>query len=168
VTALSPAGAWRSDADYRAIATPSRIFYAIVGLILFLVRWFAGSAWLRKTLLRQTMAHGERLSAGEFLACCAAWRERGSCAACCGRWAATDRSRRSTPAPCRSGSPGAVPTPSFRTPVTARRSSSASAASTRTTVPGVGHVPMYDDPERVAASIVEVTRRVDAAQRQSA
>jgi pimeloyl-ACP methyl ester carboxylesterase len=35
VTAFSPAGAWRSDADYQAIAKPFRIFYAIVGLILF-------------------------------------------------------------------------------------------------------------------------------------
>ena len=48
VTAFSPAGAWRSDEDYRAIATPFRIFYALVDAILFTVTLFAGSAWLRR------------------------------------------------------------------------------------------------------------------------
>ncbi|MDR3453355.1 MAG: hypothetical protein P4L96_11225 [Rhodoferax sp.] len=31
------------------------------------------------------------------------------------------------------------------------------------TVPGVGHVPMYDDPGRVTANILGVTGPVDAA-----
>ena len=30
-----------------------------------------------------------------------------------------------------------------------------------TVVPGVGHVPMYDDPERVAVQILEVTAAAD-------
>jgi pimeloyl-ACP methyl ester carboxylesterase len=30
-------------------------------------------------------------------------------------------------------------------------------------IPGVGHVPMYDDPQAVAAEILAVTSRVDAA-----
>jgi len=67
VVAFSPAGGWRTDEDYRAVATPFRIFYALVGVILFLVTWFAGSAWLRKTLAKQTMEHGDRVPAGEFL-----------------------------------------------------------------------------------------------------
>lgn len=165
VTALSPAGAWRSDADYRAIATPFRIFYAIVGLILFLVRPFAGSAWLRKTLLRQTMQHGERLSAGEFLGMLRAMAKTPILRPLLGTMG-----RDGPVAPLEAGAVpiriawgGAdqvIPFPKYGQPFVERvRGSQA------TTVVGVGHVPMFDDPAQVAATILEVTGRADAAGR---
>jgi pimeloyl-ACP methyl ester carboxylesterase len=67
VVAFSPAGGWRNEADYRAIATPFRVFYAVVGVVLFLVTWLARFAWLRRALTAQAMAHGERQSPQAFL-----------------------------------------------------------------------------------------------------
>ena len=168
VTALSPAGAWRSDADYRAIATPFRVFYALVGLILVLVRWFAGSAWLRKTLLRQTMEHGERLSAAEFVGMLAAMSRTHIL-----RGLLRTMGRDGPVAPLDAGTvpiriawggaDAVIPYPRYGAPFVERiRPVDA------TTVPGVGHVPMYDDPARVVASILEVTQRADAAQAQPA
>lgn len=163
VTAFSPAGAWRSDADYRAISTPFRIFYAIVGVVLFLVRWFAGSAWLRKTLMHQTMEHGERLAPNEFLA---VLRAMANCRILPGLLRTMGRHGPVAPldpgaVPIRiawGGVDKVIPFPRYGAPFDERiRGVEA------TTVPGVGHVPMYDDPEKIVASILEVTRPVDAA-----
>jgi pimeloyl-ACP methyl ester carboxylesterase len=163
VTAFSPAGAWRSDADYRAIATPFRIFYAIVGVILFLVRWFAGSAWLRKTLMRQTMEHGERLAPGDFVA---GLRAMANTTILRGLLRTMGRDGPVAPldagaVPVRiawGGADAVIPFDRYGAPFVERiRGVDA------TTVPGAGHVPTYDEPEKIVASILEVTRPVDAA-----
>jgi pimeloyl-ACP methyl ester carboxylesterase len=163
VTALSPAGAWRNDADYRAIATPFRIFYTLVGVMLFVVRPFARVARLRRTLMRQTMVHGERMTAREFVGALRAMaqtrilrgllRTMGSD----GPVAPLDAGQ----VPIRvawGGVDAVIPYDRYGAPFVERiRGVEA------ITVPGVGHVPMYDDPERVVASILDVTRRVDRA-----
>ena len=164
VTAFSPAGAWRSDADYRAIATPFRIFYALVGFILVLVRWFAGSAWLRKTLMRQTMEHGDRMPPDQFLAALRAMAHtrilRGLLRTMGRDGPVAPLDERAVPIRIAwGGADRVIPYPSYGAPFVERiRGVDA------TTVPGVGHVPMYDDPERVVASILEVTQRADTAQ----
>jgi pimeloyl-ACP methyl ester carboxylesterase len=163
VTAFSPAGAWRSDADYQAIAKPFRIFYAIVGLILFLVRWFAGSAWLRKTLMRQTMEHGDRVAPRDFVA---ALRGMANTSVLRGLLRTMGRDGPVAPldagaVPVRiawGGADAVIPYARYGAPFVERiRGVDA------TTVPGAGHVPMYDEPEKIVASILEVTRPVDAA-----
>jgi pimeloyl-ACP methyl ester carboxylesterase len=163
VTAFSPAGAWRSDADYRAIANPFRIFYALVGVILFLVRWFAGSAWLRKALMRQTMEHGERVAPRDFIA---ALRAMANTSILRGLLRTMGRDGPVAPldagaVPVRiawGGADAVIPFDRYGAPFVERiRGVDA------TTVPGAGHVPMYDEPEKIVASILEVTRPVDAA-----
>jgi len=163
VTAFSPAGAWRSDADYRAIANPFRIFYAIVGVILFLVRGFAGSAWVRKTLMRQTMEHGERVAPRDFIA---ALRAMAHTSILRGLLRTMGRDGPVAPldagaVPIRiawGGADAVIPFERYGAPFVERiRGVDA------TTVPGAGHVPMYDEPEKIVASILEVTRPVDAA-----
>ena len=67
VTAFSPAGGWRTDEDYRAIATPFKIFYAVVGAILILTKPFARFSWVRRILTKEMMAQGERMPPEDFL-----------------------------------------------------------------------------------------------------
>jgi len=163
VTAFSPAGGWRTDEDYRAIATPFRIFYAIVGVILFIATLFAGSAWLRKTLTRQTMEHGERMSSAEFLGSLRAMSKtrvfRGLIRTMGrdGPVAALDAGT----VPIRvawGGCDQVIPFQRYGEPFIARIQ-----GVDATTVAGVGHVPMYDAPERIVSNILDVTGPVDAA-----
>jgi pimeloyl-ACP methyl ester carboxylesterase len=163
VTAFSPAGAWRTEADYRAVATPFRVFYAIVGVILFIARLLGGATWLRKALTRQMMKHGERLSAADFL---------GMLRAMAGttvlRGLLRTMGRDGGVAPLDAGSiptriawggcDAVIPWARYGEPFVERI-----AGVEATTVSGVGHVPMYDDPGRIATSILEVTRRAEQA-----
>ncbi|HRH85239.1 MAG TPA: alpha/beta fold hydrolase [Rubrivivax sp.] len=161
VTAFSPAGAWRSDADYRAVATPFRIFYAIVGVILFIARLFNGATWLRKALTRQMMEHGERLSAADFLGMLRAMANTSVL-----RGLLRTMGRDGPVAPLDAGSvpiriawgacDAVIPYPRYGAPFVERIGGAEA-----TTVAGVGHVPTYDDPARIAASILEVTRRAE-------
>ena len=163
VTAFSPAGAWRSDADYEAVAKPFRIFYAIVGVILFLVRAFAGWGWLRKTLMRQTMEHGDRVPQRDFLA---ALRAMANTPILRGLLRTMGRDGPVAPldagaVPVRiawGGADAVIPYARYGAPFVERVH-----GVDVTTVAGAGHVPMYDQPERIVASILEVTRPVDAA-----
>jgi pimeloyl-ACP methyl ester carboxylesterase len=161
VTAFSPAGGWRTDADYRAVATPFRIFYAIVGLLLMIARLFGGAAWLRKTLTRQMMEHGERLSAADFLGMLRAMARTSVL-----RGLLRTMGRDGPVAPFEAGRvpiriawggcDAVIPYLRYGVPFVARIGGAEA-----TTVPGVGHVPMYDDPARIAADILEVTRRAE-------
>jgi pimeloyl-ACP methyl ester carboxylesterase len=162
VTAFSPAGAWRSAEDYRAIATPFRIFYALVNIILFLVTLFAGSAWLRKTLLKQTMEHGERLSASAFRDML---RAMGRTDVLRGLLRTMGRDGPVAPldagrVPIRiawGGADKVIPFDRYGEPFVERIH-----GAEVTTIAGVGHVPMYDAPEAIVANILEVAGRADA------
>jgi pimeloyl-ACP methyl ester carboxylesterase len=163
VTAFSPAGAWRSDADYRAVATPFRIFYAIVGVLLLGARLLGGATWLRKALTRQMMEHGERLAAADLLGMLRAMANTGVLRGLLrtmgrdGPVAPLDARR----VPIRiawGGSDAVIPFPRYGAPFVERI-----AGAEMTTVTGVGHVPMYDDPARIAGNILEVTQRVEQA-----
>ena len=162
VTAFSPAGGWQSDEDYRSIAIRFRIAFALIGIVLFVVRLFSGSTWLRKVLMKQSMEHGERLSAAEFLA----------------GLKAMARTRVFVPllrtmgrdGPVAPLDPGSVPVriawSGCDVVIPYARYGALFGERIRgaeeTTLEGVGHVPMLDDPARVVASILEVTTPVDA------
>jgi pimeloyl-ACP methyl ester carboxylesterase len=163
VTALSPAGGWRTDADYRAVATPFRIFYALVGMILLLVKWFVGSAWLRKTLAKQTMQHGERIAPADFLAML-----RGMAKTSVMRGMLLTMGRDGPIAPL---DPGPIPVivawgehdrvipfERYGAPWVERVP-----GATLVQTAGAGHVPMYDNPEGVVAHILSTTASVDRA-----
>ena len=166
VTAFSPAGGWRTDEDYRAVSTPFRIFYALVGVILFVTRLFAGAAWLRKALTRQMMEHGERLAAADFLGMLRAMAKTRVL-----RGLLRTMARDGPVAPLDAGSvpiriawggcDAVIPYPRYGEPFVERIHGAEA-----TTVPGVGHVPMYDDPARIVANILDVTSRVDAPTRE--
>ena len=168
VTAFSPAGGWRTDADYRAIATPFRIFYAIAGFILFVATLFASSTWLRKTLTRQTMEHGERLSSEDFLGML-----RAMCKTRVFRGLIRTMGRDGPVAPLDAGAvpirvawggcDQVIPFQRYGEPFIQRIH-----GVDATTIAGVGHVPMYDDPASIVSSILEVTGPVDAAARRLA
>ncbi|HEV7575227.1 MAG TPA: alpha/beta fold hydrolase [Caldimonas sp.] len=161
VTALSPAGGWRTDADYRAISIRFRIAYALIGLALFIATLFPGSVWLRKLMTKQAMQHGERLSPAEFLASLRSMA----------------RTRVFVPllrtmgrdGPVAALDPGRVPVRvawgACDAVIPYRRYGKLFGerivGAEETVVEGVGHVPMYDEPERVVASILDVTTRVD-------
>jgi pimeloyl-ACP methyl ester carboxylesterase len=163
VTALSPAGGWRADDDYRAIAMRFRIAFALIGAILSVARLFSGSVWLRKALTKQTMEHGERLSAKDFIDSLRAMsktRVFGALLRTMGR-----------DGPVAPLDPGRVPVRvawgGCDAVIPYRRYGELFGerihGAEETTIPGVGHVPMVDDPQRVVASILEVTTPVDAA-----
>jgi pimeloyl-ACP methyl ester carboxylesterase len=162
VTAFSPAGGWRTDADYRAVSIRFRIAYALIGVALFVATLFSGSTWLRKLLTKQAMEHGERLTPAEFVGSLRAMaktrifvpllRTMGRD----GPVAALDPGR----VPVRvawGGCDAVIPYRRYGE-LFGERIVGAEAM----TVEGVGHVPMLDDPGRVVASILEVTTPVDA------
>jgi pimeloyl-ACP methyl ester carboxylesterase len=168
VVAFSPAGAWRSADDYRAVAAPFRIVQALVGLILILAAWLARFSWARRVLTRQTMTHGERMTRLELLAALRAMantRVLPALLRTMGRdgpiaplsatavpitiaWGEHDR----VIPYVRYGAP-------FRDRITGL---------IETVVPDAGHVPMWDNPDEVAAQILRVTAAVDARQHESA
>ena len=163
VTAFSPAGGWRTDDDYRAISIRFRIAFALIGVILFVATLFSGSAWLRKVLTKQTMEHGERLGPGEFLGSLRAMAKTRVFRALLrtmgrdGPVAPLDPGR----VPVRvawGGCDAVIPYRRYGE-LFGERIVGAEA----TTVPGVGHVPMLDEPGRVVASILDVTTPVDVA-----
>ena len=165
VTVFSPAGGWRTDDDYRAISIRFRIAYALIGVILFVATLFSGSTWLRKVLTKQTMEHGERLSAAEFLASLRAMAKT--------RIFLPLLRTMGRDGPVASLDPGRVPVRvawgGCDAVIPYRRYGELFGerilGAEETTVEGVGHVPMLDEPGRVVASILELTTPVDAAVR---
>jgi pimeloyl-ACP methyl ester carboxylesterase len=161
VIAFSPAGGWRSDQDYMAVAKSLKIFYALVGMMLVVLTPFARFGWLRKVLLKQTMEHGERFPAADF---CASLRAMSKTTAVPGLLRTMGRDGPVAPMdvvdiPVRiawSECDRVIPFERYGQPYVERiRGAEA------TTVRGVGHVPMYDDPEQVVANILEVTSKAN-------
>jgi pimeloyl-ACP methyl ester carboxylesterase len=162
VTAFSPAGGWRTDADYEAVARPFRIFRAIIGIVIVLTTLFLGFAWLRRLMAKQTMEHGDRVPAQDF---------RDS-------MKAMKRNRVLLPLLRTMGRDGPVHPLAAKIPIRIAWSERDAVipyerygvpllerihGAERTIVPGVGHVPMYDDPDAVVANILEVTAKAEAA-----
>ncbi|MDL5155400.1 alpha/beta fold hydrolase [Actinomycetospora termitidis] len=161
--ALSPAGAWRSGWDLRRLLWTFRVLRVVArpafGPVL------AARPRLRRALVRKTMEHGERLppelvpdmiadvrGCDVLLPLLDAAVAHGSTRVlrdlpCPVRiaWAEHDRMIpwRSYGAPMRDVVPGAE----------------------FVRLPGVGHVPMWDDPQLVVDTVLGVTRAVDAGER---
>jgi pimeloyl-ACP methyl ester carboxylesterase len=164
VTALSPAGGWFDVAHYRQIARRFRIFYALMPLILFLTSPFLGFAGFRRVLGRETMEHADRVPATEFRNSLRAMVKNRIFLALL-RTMGRDGPLRALDAghvPIRIAwceHDRVIPFEKYGLPIVA-----ALPAAETAVIAGVGHVPMYDDPEAVAAQILDVTSRVDAAE----
>lgn len=161
VTAFSPAGGWRTDADYEAVAKPFRIFRAIIGAVIVLTTLFLGFAWVRRLLARETMEHGDRVPASEFRASMKAMQRNRvllPLLRTMGRDGPVQRLDAKIPIRIAWGERDAViPYERYGRPLLERVHGAEG-----TLVPGVGHVPMYDDPEAVVANILEVVARAEA------
>jgi pimeloyl-ACP methyl ester carboxylesterase len=163
VTAFSPAGGWRSDDDYRAIAGSFRIFYALVDVVRFLLVPVARFEWIRRAVMSQAMEHGERVPPEELSASLRAMSNTTilpGLLRTMGRdgpvaalevdsipiqiaWCECDR---------------VIPFGRYGEPLVERIH-----GASVTVVRGVGHVPIYDNPGQVIANILGVTGLVDAA-----
>jgi pimeloyl-ACP methyl ester carboxylesterase len=124
---------------------------------------FSASTWLRKVLTKQTMEHGERLPPAAFLGALKAMAKTSIF-----RALLRTMGRDGPVAPL---DPGRVPVriawgdcdAVIRYARYGELYGERIVGAEETTIEGVGHVPMLDEPARVAASILEVTTRVDAA-----
>ena len=161
--AFSPAGGWRSPQDYQAVAGPLRIFSALASVIRFLLLPFIRFPWLRKFLAKQTMEHGHRVPArdvADSLHAMSKTTVMPGLLRTMGRdgpiapmeaagtpvriaWGACDR---------------VIPYARYGEPFVERIQ-----GAELKMIAGVGHVPMYDDPEQIVANILDVTGAVDAA-----
>lgn len=165
VVALSPAGGWQTADDYRDVATPFRVFYFLMPLVLLLtvaLMWIGG---FRRALARQTMEHAERIPTGAFIASLLAFIRTRILLPLLhamgrdGPFAAM----RVPGVPIRiawSGSDRVIPFARYGAPMLERVPQAE-----RVMLAGVGHVPMYDDPQSVSSCILEVTLAADAAAR---
>jgi pimeloyl-ACP methyl ester carboxylesterase len=160
VTGLSPAGAWRNDRDYQAVARPFRIAHALMPLLIPLLRPFLGIAPVRRSLNAQAMEHGDRVPRDEMLDAMRSlggtrilpqllttMRRKGPIKPLVGihppitiAWGEHDK---------------VIPFETYGAPMLA-----AIPGAVATTLAGCGHVPMYDAPEKVAALILGTTSSV--------
>ncbi|GAC1619866.1 MAG: alpha/beta hydrolase [Nevskia sp.] len=163
VTAFSPAGGWTFDAEYRQIARPFRIFYALMPLILFLTTLFLGFAGLRKAIGKKTMEHGDRVPAEELRT---AMRAMARTRILPGLLRSMGRIGSIEPMAagaipiriCWSECDQVIPWERYGKPLVARVAGAEAAI-----IPGVGHVPMHDDPDAIARHIGAVVDAAEAA-----
>lgn len=160
VTALSPAGSWPSLREYRALARQFRMVYRTMPVLIALTRPFLHFARIRRGLNAQVMKHGDRMPANEVL--------RAMCAM--GGTRILPRLLRAMEqnGPIKSLDAGdipvtiawceddkAIPLATFGAVMYA-----AVPGASAVTVNGCGHVPMYDDPERVSGIILGTIAKV--------
>ena len=156
VVALSPAGGWTTAADYRAVARPFRIIHALMPLILLLCGWFLRFAGFRRYLGRKTMEHADRVPQADFrdsLRAMADTRILPGLLRSMGRDGPIAPMQAAVPiriAWCERDA--VIPFARYGRPMLERvRGAEAGVVS------GAGHVPMYDEPQQVAAHILQVS-----------
>ena len=150
VTALSPAGAWQTEKDYKAVAKPFKIVYAILPILIFLTTLFLRFAGVRKALNKKAMEHGDRVPENE-----------------CRRAMHSLRQTHILPELLQAmGADGPIPSmQAGEVPITiawcehdkvipyevyGKPMVATIGGCTSVMVRDVGHVPMYDDPQQVA------------------
>ena len=160
VVALSPAGAWSLPRDIRRLTSLLRVGALVAG-------WgpmqrLAGVSCLRRMLLRSVTEHAERYTPEDVdvlfddIAGCAILGPLLSRA----RVDGPIRGFAQVPCPVRiawGGSDRTIPFRSYGRPML-----QAVPGADFVVLPGVGHVPMVDNPELVAWTILQHTRRVGA------
>lgn len=164
VVAFSPAGAWYTHRDYRKISRSFRIVFFLLPLLLKLTARFLGSARVRRFLGRQSMENGDRVPEQDFREMLLAMSQarvlprllntmgrdgpiaplRADPVPICIAWGQHDR---------------VIPFERYGRPMLERIS-----GAEHRTIPGVGHMPMYDDPQAICAAILRVTSPLDSGQ----
>lgn len=155
VTALSPGGAWTSEADFKAVSRTFRIIFAILPILIFLVTLLLRFAGVRKALNKKAMEHGDRVPADECRAAMHAMRQTHILPELL-----RTMQRDGPIAPLQVGQvpvciawcehDNVIPFEAFGKPMLERVQ-----GSEHVTIKGVGHVPMYDDPQQLADIILQ-------------
>jgi pimeloyl-ACP methyl ester carboxylesterase len=159
VTAFSPAGAWRNDRDYQAVARPFRIVHALMPLLIVSARPLLRFAGVRRALNAQAMEHGDRVPADEVLR---AMQSMGGTKILPQLLTSMQRDGPIKPL-ATAGIPitiawcehdRVIPFEGYGAPML-----EAVPGAQSETVKGAGHVPMYDEPRQVADMILVTTSK---------
>lgn len=162
VTALSPAGAWQSKDDFIAVAKKFRLVFALMWLLILLVSLFTGFAKVRRVLNADAMEHGNRMPEPEFRRAMQSLRQTRilpKLLDCIERDGAIEpMSAGEVPiriAWCEHDK--VIPFETYGKPML-----EAVQGAQHVTIRGVGHVPMYDDPEQVSRIILANSQTSEA------
>lgn len=162
VTALSPAGSWRNAKDYEAVSKPFRIVFRLLPVLMFLTWLFLRLAAVRRALNRQAMMHGHRMSHADVFGSMRSMRQTRilpALLASMGKIGAIKPMQVTEEIPVRIAwceNDQVIPYETY-----GKAMIEAVTGADVVMVKGVGHVPMYDDPELVASLILEMTARVE-------
>jgi pimeloyl-ACP methyl ester carboxylesterase len=161
VTAISPAGSWRSSRDLAQLLWGFKLAHLTMGTPAMAV--LARYPRLQSTSLRRLMAHPERVPAAELVELVADFVECPLFAALATGAAKLHQIEAVDIAHCPvhiawAGKDRLIPYRRFGHPMR-----DLVRGAQFSTLAGVGHVPMYDDPRLVARTILEMTSRVDEA-----
>ncbi len=162
VTALSPAGGWTTPEAYRRVETPFRRVFALIAVLIFLTAWLLRFAGVRRALNKQAMMHGDRMPPDEFRGAMNSLRRTAMLPALL-----TSMRDKGGLRPLDAGSTPVtiawcehdqvIPYETYGKPMRDRVK-----GAQHLIVKGVGHVPMYDDPQQVAEVILQTTARAEA------
>lgn len=163
VTALSPGGGWRTEKDFQDISRTFRIVFALLPMLIFLFTLLLRFAGLRRALNKQAMEHGERMPAGEARNAMKSMRETRmlpTLLTSIGRRGPIKPMQVDPQVPVRivwCERDRVIPFECYGRPLI-----EAVQGAEVVIARGVGHVPMYDDPEQVVSLILETTARAEA------
>lgn len=159
VTALSPAGGWQTQKDYDAIAKSFRIVFALLPLLIFLFSLLLSFGFIRRALNKQGMEHGDRVPADESRRAMRSMRDTTMLPALL-----MSMKHLGGIQPFKANPPlvriawcehdKVIPFDRYGAALT-----TVVQGAEALVVTGCGHVPMYDDPEQVAAVITATVAR---------
>ncbi len=161
VVAFAPAGGWDSPQDFQEVARPMRNFFALAPLVYATTLMFLGKASVRQALARQTMEHGDRIPATDFRELLRAYMRTQILP---GLLTSMGRNGPMEPlienvTPVRlvwSDNDRVIPFERYGRPLLERVP-----GADLVMLPGVGHMPIYDDPEAVGETILQFIARHD-------
>lgn len=162
VTALSPAGSWRSEKDYRAVSRPFRIVFALLPVLMVLFWLFLRLAGVRRALNKQAMVYGERVPHADVFGSMVSMRRTRilpGLLASMGRIGSIKPMQASAEVPIRIAwceHDKVIPYETY-----GKAMIEAVTGADVVIIKGVGHVPMYDDPEQVARVILETVAKAE-------
>lgn len=159
VTAISPAGAWRSPRDLAQLLWMFKLAHLSMGTPAMAM--LARFPRLQVTSLRRLMEHPDRIPADEMVELIADFAQCPLFAALASGAATLHQIEELDIAHCPvhiawAGKDRLIPYRRFGHPM-----HDLVRGAEFSTLPGVGHVPTYDDPRLIARTILEMTTRVD-------
>ena len=161
VIGLSPAGTWRARRDLVRLIWMFRVGHMAIGSPR--LSWMASNPTMRRMALRQMMAHPERVPEDEVVALLADFEDCALFAALLDGTASLHHLAEFDVALCPvtiawGEKDRLIPFKRYGRPMC-----EAVRGAEFSTMRGVGHVPMYDDPRLIARTILQATSAVDRA-----